>query len=639
MVFPDASPRAMTDCPANGQIRNACRCRCRAGSLLQSRCVAAWPGVRPGSRGNGRRWLPQYPQEADPMLQPPGARPRSTYPRSAEGSSTGGSASSSAQLRAPLRSATDAAESAQGLLEEAGLKLLSAGRQQEGLSLLLRAQRLAAVHPLSKAVSEVAAGAVEAAFDSPNLVPQAARRSGSLLLTEPLPRNRGKRCAAERADGESPSAARGGGSEGKASSSGGSGRRYEPWLEGGEVPRVNCGDPAGFQNALSYIARHVPVVMENLGLMPAATSKWHTQYLRQHTTEWPGMHVLRSPGDENRYLYFVPEQSDRDMSAFKDAPRRASSDMRLSFASFLRSAEEDPQGRYYLQSPLVLRHHNERGELEETWNKGIDGTLRADCDSDVDRHRLTAIQAAGGFGHWARSQLFVGPSDSLSPVHYDQYDNIYLQVAGEKHFLLFDPGAAEGLYPFPVSHPYDEYAMVDLEHVDCQSYPRARELLTHRGAAVTLRPGESLFIPTHWWHHVQGTAARGAWNISVNFWFAIHEALVAPPHPLPVHLELELARHVELLLSDTCGSAAVGVLAELLRQDAENQEVDEVHQADAVSLPARNFLLYRLQRILGPENVGSFVREFFPPERFSRPTVAKALQGPSRPDKAGIGVR
>ncbi|CAE8593492.1 unnamed protein product [Polarella glacialis] len=160
----------------------------------------------------------------------------------------------------------------------------------------------------------------------------------------------------------------------------------------------------------------------------------------------------------------------------------------------------------------------------------------------------------------------VGPSDSLSPVHYDQYDNIYLQVAGEKHFLLFDPGAAEGLYPFPVSHPYDEYAMVDLEHVDCQSYPRARELLTHRGAAVTLRPGESLFIPTHWWHHVQGTAARGAWNISVNFWFAIHEALVAPPHPLPVHLELELARHVELLLSDTCGSAAVGVLAELLRQ-------------------------------------------------------------------------
>ncbi|CAE8740827.1 unnamed protein product [Polarella glacialis] len=62
-----------------------------------------------------------------------------------------------------------------------------------------------------------------------------------------------------------------GGSEGTASSSGGSGRRYEPWLEGGEVPRVNCGDPAGFQNALSYIARHVPVVMENLGLMPAAT--------------------------------------------------------------------------------------------------------------------------------------------------------------------------------------------------------------------------------------------------------------------------------------------------------------------------------------------------------------------------------
>lgn len=45
-------------------------------------------------------------------------------------------------------------------------------------------------------------------------------------------------------------------------------------------------------------------------------------------------------------------------------------------------------------------------------------------------------------------------------MHYDQYDNIFMQVAGTKHFLLFDPTAAAGLYPFPAAHPYDEYAMV-----------------------------------------------------------------------------------------------------------------------------------------------------------------------------------
>lgn len=66
-----------------------------------------------------------------------------------------------------------------------------------------------------------------------------------------------------------------------------------------------------------------------------------------------------------------------------------------------------------------------------------------DCEARVNRRRLEALQAAGGFGYWSRSQLFVGPSESLSPAHYDQYDNIYLQVLGEKRFLLFEP-CAEG---------------------------------------------------------------------------------------------------------------------------------------------------------------------------------------------------
>ena len=51
---------------------------------------------------------------------------------------------------------------------------------------------------------------------------------------------------------------------------------------------------------------------------------------------------------------------------------------------------------------------------------------------------------------WRRSQLFIGPNDSLSPCHYDQYDNLFLQVLGRKHFLLMEPSAAEGLFPFPL---------------------------------------------------------------------------------------------------------------------------------------------------------------------------------------------
>lgn len=402
------------------------------------------------------------------------------------------------------------------------------------------------------------------------------------------------------------------------------------------MPRIDCGDARGFERALgSYISCHRPVILERLGIMPAA-AKWSIEYLKEHTTEWPGMNVLRSHGSDNRYLYYMPEQADRDMSEFQAAPRHASTDFATSFSGFLRRTAADPNARYYLQAPLVLRQQamlpSENGgatALQETWSRGIDSELRADCDERLNRHRLQALQTAGNFGHWSRSQLFVGPSESLSPCHYDQYDNIFLQVAGHKHILLFEPGAAEGLYPFPVAHPYDEYAMLDLERVDVAAYPRARETLQGSGLSATLGPGDYLYIPTHWWHHVQGSSPPGRpWSISVNFWFSIEGQLMQkPPHPLPPHLELELARHVEFLLADVCGSSRVASFARLLRSDscAEAAEDEPSGMDDVISLPARNFILFRLARILGPENVCNFVQQYFPQQRFERSVVLRAL--------------
>merc|ERR550537_1651325 len=98
----------------------------------------------------------------------------------------------------------------------------------------------------------------------------------------------------------------------------------------------------------------------------------------------------------------------------------------------------------------------------------------------LDMPLLRAFRDRCGLGEWMRSQLFVGPGWTLSPCHYDQYDNLFLQVRGEKHFLLFDPRAAEGLYPFPASHPYDEYCMVDLEKVDHKSFPATYNCLASR---------------------------------------------------------------------------------------------------------------------------------------------------------------
>merc|ERR1719401_1371250 len=168
--------------------------------------------------------------------------------------------------------------------------------------------------------------------------------------------------------------------------------------------------------------------------------------------------------------------------------------------------------------------------------------------------------------------------------------------------------------------------MIDLQRVDHKAFPRARAALAGRGACVTLRAGEAVYIPTHWWHHVQGVAGKRSWCISVNFWFTITKAMLTTPHPYPLHFEL--ARHAEFLLADTCGSGAVGRIAELLRADVEGEDSG---RADVVTLAARNFTLARLARLIGPENVKAFVHQYFPAERFDRQVVQQALQqGPKR---------
>lgn len=519
---------------------------------------------------------------------------------------SGGSSSSTAP--AELSAPTEASE-----ILRAGKAFLDNGLFSEGVSALLRAERLAA-SVCDEETRAAAAEALRRTYEThPELIPIQAQRSGSLLLRDPP--GPGSRGPEQRADGLPFSAPR---SPKEATK-----WKYEAWICGGEVPRVDCGAAADFQKALDFVRRRVPVVMENLDAMPA-TSKWSLDYLKRHTTEWPGMNVLRSKKGENRYLYYVPEQSDRDMAPFRGAPRQASTDLRMSFQGFLRSAAEDPSGCYYLQAPLVLRNPDDKGVLRETWSAGIDSTLRADCEQRLNRQRVDSLREAGGFGHWSRSQLFVGPSESLSPVHYDQYDNIYMQVSGEKHFLLFDPRAAEGLYPFPVAHPYDEYAMVDLFKVNHEAFPKAREVLKGRGAAVTLRAGESLYIPTHWWHLVQGAADEGAWSISVNLWFSIFETILQVPHPLPLHLELELARHVELLLSDMASGTSPAGLASLLCQKASSEDGCTA-KATNNDVTTVNFVLHSLARILGPCNVKNFVSEQFPPQRFNRDVVTGAL--------------
>ena len=102
-------------------------------------------------------------------------------------------------------------------------------------------------------------------------------------------------------------------------------------------------------------------------------------------------------------------------------------------------------------------------------------------------------------------------------THFDLSENIACVVAGRRRFTLFPPEQTPNLYvgPFELTLAGPPVSLVRLENPDLETYPRFAEALKHAQSA-TLDPGDALFIPYFWWHHVQSLED---FNVLVNYWW------------------------------------------------------------------------------------------------------------------------
>jgi hypothetical protein len=102
-------------------------------------------------------------------------------------------------------------------------------------------------------------------------------------------------------------------------------------------------------------------------------------------------------------------------------------------------------------------------------------------------------------------------------THYDISYNIACVVAGRRRFTLFPPEQLENLYVGPLEFTLagQPISMARLDRPDFERFPRFREALTHARTAE-LEPGDALFIPYMWWHHVE---SRERFNVLVNYWW------------------------------------------------------------------------------------------------------------------------
>jgi len=102
-------------------------------------------------------------------------------------------------------------------------------------------------------------------------------------------------------------------------------------------------------------------------------------------------------------------------------------------------------------------------------------------------------------------------------THNDQDHNVACVVAGTRTFTLFPPEQVQNLYIGPMEHTPSGRAisLASLEEPDFERFPRLRDAIAHAQVAE-MEPGDALYVPKYWWHHVQSHAA---FNILVNYWW------------------------------------------------------------------------------------------------------------------------
>jgi len=134
-------------------------------------------------------------------------------------------------------------------------------------------------------------------------------------------------------------------------------------------------------------------------------------------------------------------------------------------------------------------------------------------------------------------RIWIGNA-TVTRTHYDLNYNIACVVAGRRRVLLFPPEQITNLYPGPFDRTIGgvPVSMADPEAPDLARYPRFAETQAHMLTAE-LEPGDALYIPYGWWHHVRSLERI---NVLVNYWWDDTPVQPAQPYDALFHALLAL---------------------------------------------------------------------------------------------------
>ncbi|RDC55986.1 cupin-like domain-containing protein [Pedobacter chinensis] len=216
------------------------------------------------------------------------------------------------------------------------------------------------------------------------------------------------------------------------------------------IPYLQGLDIADFKK--NYVQRKRPVILCDFISQSSAFKNWNYDYFRKEA----GNKIVAVHGSEDAHPDYVTSPPERQML----------------FSDYLDLIEREPSElRLFLFNLLVYRPKL--------------------------RKALKIIPPMKGF-LTNFPLLFFGGKGASVRYHYDiDMSHVFLsQFEGEKRIFLFANDQSDLLYKFP----FNFHGPVDLRKPDYEKYPALKLL---KGWECVLKPGETLYIPSGYWHYIQ----------------------------------------------------------------------------------------------------------------------------------------
>eukprot|EP01091_Cochliopodium_minus_P015451 TRINITY_DN5508_c0_g1_i1.p1 TRINITY_DN5508_c0_g1~~TRINITY_DN5508_c0_g1_i1.p1 ORF type:complete len:358 (-),score=98.19 TRINITY_DN5508_c0_g1_i1:28-1101(-) len=315
----------------------------------------------------------------------------------------------------------------------------------------------------------------------------------------------------------------------------------------GNVDSYDWNDTNDKTNAIKAMQNEVPILIKNLPMGP--TKNWTWDYLSKHLPKTKDTKFSVYLSHQKKFLY---SDEDKNYANYKFEKNTEKVDWTWEqLEKYREEAKNDENKWWYLQQLLK----QEVGDQIVQDFQGVDWTL------------INTLRVILRMGTIKINSLWVGKAGVLSPLHFDEPNNIFYQIEGQKKFTLFSPKNWVNLYPFPNAHSCDRQSQVDIENPDLQKFPK---LVNAEAWEAYVGPGDTLYLPPYWWHQVESLTQ----SVSLTYWFN-----PSPPeysYPLSESQVVAVRRNIEKMMGMTIGPGNVPrFLTEILEGRFDNVELTD----------------------------------------------------------------